>query len=124
MSFLEFRSRSTVALLHPAFTEGGVLHAFALAAVECLGDEVAIDRMDRPVASLDHARIVVGAIVMIFQMTGSFPGLSLVVGDRDSQRVPSARPVVVNETEVAVCQSDAVDTSAWIGQLRQRHWSP
>src|SRR5262245_56667378 len=92
----------------------------ALAAI----DEVAVDKVDRPVAALDDGWIVVAPFLVLLQMPRDGPHAALVLRERNRQAVAAALGVVVHQQPMPAGQPHAVDARAGIGQFKLADWSP
>src|SRR5262245_66494722 len=96
---------SLIFLPYPVVRERRVLHALTLA------DGVGVDDVNRPVAALDHRRVVVAAPGrMLLQVASPLPGLALVLGEGYGQAVAARDRVVVHQQRMPVGQPHAVES--------------
>src|SRR5262245_49417082 len=84
--------------------------------------------MERAVPRLNDAWIMKRARLrsggLDFQMPLPLPGLPLILGDLDSQAVPTSLSVVADEKPMPVAQANDLRARSGIGQVRIAHRTP
>src|SRR5215475_10023754 len=60
----------------------------------------------------------------IFQVADPFPGLSFIIGNCHSQRVPAALSIVINQYPMAVPKTGYLRAGTGIGKVTIRHLTP